>query len=102
MSEQIIGIQHARLMKEAGFPQEAEGFWFCGKENQHITYYGVKAAAGIGTPLDEKGYAGYTVKDMQKWLPAGYTDKRLDDPKNKANNMADVLLELKKEGKITL
>lgn len=100
MSTQLIGLENAKEMKSLGFPQISEDFWWQGGEK--ITSVGKTPAAGVGKVLDEKGWSAYSIKDMEQWMPKGHSDPRLNEEINKANNYARVLIELAREGKITL
>ncbi len=97
MTTQLIGLKRAKEMRELGFPQTSELFWWLYADK--MTSVSAKAVVH-GTLTDEKGWSAYSIEEMKQWMPDGHEDQRLELETDKANNYADVLIDLVKAGTI--
>ncbi len=98
-TEQIIGLSRAKKMKALAFSETSQFFWWVFPDGM-TSVKDTEPAHEDGTVLEQ--YPAYSVSELDHMIEKirkDVTDFPIDDPRlktveNKANNRADILIEL--------
>ena len=102
-TEQIVGLSRAKKLKELGFTQNAACTWWEEKDGSTVIEWPNGRKKPVADYIDPDGYSAFSVSELDhiieelkrnKQFDGNPDDPRLKTHDNKANNRADILIEL--------